>query len=316
MAPQVPYVALHDGHKMPGVGLGCWMGQSGAAEETYTMVKTALELGYRHFDTAFGYGNEQAVGRAIRESGIPRSEIFVTTKLTNKHHGSVAQGFDMSFKNLNIEYIDLYLMHWPNASDAEDKPIPYGVSPTFVETWKDMEKLLGTGKVRSLGVSNFSIKTLEELLPHATVVPVTNQVECNVYYPQHKLQEYCKSKGITITAYGPLGQYQNTFLSDPEVIKVAEKNKITPAQVAISWLVQRGVIPVPKSANPERLKQNITLVTLSKEDFDAIDNLHKQPGNHRSLDRFTNHEQGAILAWTMDQMGWKVGKDGYITEDD
>ncbi|KZO91474.1 Aldo/keto reductase [Calocera viscosa TUFC12733] len=316
MAASIPNVTFNNGYNVPGVGLGCWMGQQGAAEETYAMVRTALQLGYRHFDTAFGYGNEEAVGRAIRESGIPRSEIFVTTKLTNSHHASVAQGFDMSFKNLNIEYIDLYLMHWPNASDDKGSPIPYGKSPTFVETWKDMEKLLGTGKVRSLGVSNFSIKIFEELLPHATVIPVTNQVECNVYYPQHKLQEYCKSKGITITAYGPLGQYQNTFLTDPEVVKVAEKNKVTTAQIAISWLVQRGIIPVPKSSNAERLKQNITLLTLSKEDFDTIDNLHKQPGKHRSLDRFTNRVHGSIAGWTMEQMGWKVGKDGYIEGDD
>jgi len=316
MAPSVPYIKLNDGHKMPGVGLGCFMGGKSAEEETYGMVKEALKLGYRHIDTAFGYGNEEAVGRAIRESGIPRSEIFVTTKLTNKHHGSVAKGFDLSFKNLNIEYIDLYLMHWPNASDDDDNWIPYGKSPTFVETWKDMEKLLGNGKVRSLGVSNFSIKTLEELLPHAKVVPVTNQVQCNVYYPQHKLQAYCESKGITITAYGPLGQYQNTFLADPEVVKVAEKNKVTPAQIAISWLVQRGIVPIPKSSNPERLKQNISLVTLSKEDFDTIDTLHKQPGKHRSLDAWTNHEEGGIMSWTMEEMGWKVGKGGYIEGDD
>jgi len=312
----VPVLTLNDGHKFPSLGLGCWMGKPGESDIAYKMVQDALKLGYRQIDTAFGYGNEEAVGKAIRDSGIPREEIFVTTKLTDKHHGAVARGFDLSFKNLNIGYIDLYLMHWPQAENLETgERVLYGQSPTFVETWKDMEKLLGTGKVRSIGVSNFSIKNLEILLPQVKIVPAVNQVEMNPYLPQNKLIQYCKSKGIICMAYGPLGQYQNTFLDDPEIKSVAEKNGVSPAQVCLSWAVQRGTVPIPKSQNPERLKANISIFKLSKEDFDVIDLLHKQPGKHRSLDWYTNYVPGEVSKWTYEQMGWSLNKKGEVVGD-
>ncbi|KZO91475.1 Aldo/keto reductase [Calocera viscosa TUFC12733] len=302
---------------IPSVGLGCWMGQPGEAEEAYKMVRQALKLGYRHIDTAFGYGNEEAVGNAIRDSGTPRSEIFVTTKLTNEHHASVVQGFETSFKNLDIGYIDLYLMHWPCAADESGKQLSPSEGPDFVQVWKEMEKLLEThaGKVKHLGISNFSIKTLEVLLPQVKVVPVANQVEVNPYHPQIPLKKYCESKGIQIIAYGPLGQTRRTFLEDPEVLAVAEKYKISPGQVCISWAVQRKTIPIPKSSNPDRLKQNITLVTFAQEDFDRIENLHKQPGKHRSSDGMTLKVPGSVWGWTMEEMGWHVGPDGTIGDD-
>jgi len=302
---------------IPAVGLGCWMGQPGGGEEAYKMVGEALKLGYRHIDTAFGYGNEEAVGRAIRDSGIPRSEIFVTTKLTNGHHHKVAEGFESSLKNLDIGYIDLYLMHWPCAGDENGKDLSKAEGRDFVDTWKDMEKLLGThtGKVKHIGISNFSIKTLEVLLPQCKVKPVVNQVEVNPYHPQVPLKKYCESKGIQIVAYGPLGQTRRTFLEDPEVLAVAKKYDISPAQVCISWAVQRKTIPIPKSSNPDRLKQNITLVNFAQEDFEKIENLHKQPGKHRSSDGMTLKVPGSVWGWTMEEMGWHVGPDGTIGDD-
>ncbi|KAG8952561.1 hypothetical protein FRC00_006702, partial [Tulasnella sp. 408] len=153
----------------------CWMGNPGAAEACEKMVKTAIGLGYRHLDTAAGYRNEESVGKAIRESGAPRSEFFVTTKLWNGDHGRVAGAFEESLARLGLEYIDLYLMHWPQAQTADGRTLQPDESPTYVETWKVMEELLETGKVKSLGVSNFSVKTLEVLLDQATIVPAVNQ---------------------------------------------------------------------------------------------------------------------------------------------
>jgi len=299
---------------IPAVGLGCWMGSPGGGEEAYKMVSDALKLGYRHIDTAMGYGNEEAVGRAIRDSGVPRSELFVTTKLTNLHHHRVVEGFEGSLKNLDIGYIDLYLMHWPCAADENGKDLTPEQGRDYVDVWKDIENLLDThaGKVKHIGVSNFSIKTLDVLLPQAKVKPLVNQVEVNIYHPQITLKKYCESKGIMIVAYGPLGQVDRSVLQDPVVVGVAEKHGITPAQVCISWSVQRGTIPIPKSANPERLKLNISLVKLPQEDFDTIENLHKQPGKHRSSDGMSTKVPGSVWGWTMEEMGWNIKAGGII----
>ena len=158
-----------------------------------------------HPSQAYGYFNEEKVGKAIRESGVPRSEIFLTTKLPNHHHDRVSESLQESLDKLGLDYVDLYLMHWPMAYTADNKPIPYGQSPTFVETWKDMEKLLETGKVRAIGVSNFSVKLLEVLLEEASIVPATNQVELHPCLPSFELKKYCEEKGIILTAYSPLG---------------------------------------------------------------------------------------------------------------
>ncbi|KAG9081196.1 hypothetical protein FRC07_014591, partial [Ceratobasidium sp. 392] len=261
----VPKFKLNTGVEVPAVGLGCWMGQVGGGEETYQMVKLALKLGYRHFDTASRYGNEEGVGRAIRESGIPRSEIFVSTKLVDWDHDDPARGLENSLKALDIEYIDLYLMHWPIArlGGRDGKICQPDESPTFVETWLGMEKLLANGKTKQIGVSNFSITNLEILLEKATVLPAVNQVELHPCYPQHKLLQYCTSKEIHLTAYCPLGQYKSPFFSDSVFVEAAESlsktlsKTITPSQVVLSWAVQRGTIVIPKSANENRLKQNI-----------------------------------------------------------
>ncbi|KAG8992817.1 hypothetical protein FRB90_000893 [Tulasnella sp. 427] len=220
------------------------------------MVKTAIRLGYRHIDTAAGYRTEEAVGKAVRESGIPRSDFFVTTKLWNTDHGRVAEAFEESLARLGLEYIDLYLMHWPQAmSPSGNIPQP-SESPTFVETWKAMEKLLQTGKVKSIGVSNFSIKTLEVLLDDAIIVPAVNQ---------NDLMAYCKSRGIHLTASSPLGYANSPLHSDGDILRVAWKYAITPAQVMLSWGMQRGTSVIPKSEKEERLQANISVSLHSAE---------------------------------------------------
>ncbi|OBZ69929.1 Glycerol 2-dehydrogenase (NADP(+)) [Grifola frondosa] len=317
-AAPIPYFTLNDGHKMPSVGMGCWMGTPGGGETVENMCKNALNCGYRHLDTAYGYGNEEHVGKAIRESGIPREEIFLTTKLPNQHHHKVRESFEESLKNLGVDYVDLYLMHWPHAYGEDGKTIPYGEKPTFIETWKEMEKLVDTNKVRSIGVSNFSIKLLNELLPHCTIVPAINQVELHPCLPSFELKEYCDKKGILLTAYSPLGRPKEyngkpVFMTDPDVVRIAAQHGATPAQVALSWGVQRGTAVIPKSESPERMRTNITLLKLSDEDMRALDQIHTKPGMHRSLLLYHNYtDDGLIFGWTYEQLGWPMEKGGIV----
>ncbi|EPQ53934.1 aado/keto reductase [Gloeophyllum trabeum ATCC 11539] len=317
MASDIPVFTLNDGTKIPSIGMGCWMGEPGGGERVYQMCINALKCGYRHFDTAFGYGNEEWVGRAIRESGVPREEIYLTTKLPNHHHHKVRESFEESFAALDCGYVDLYLMHWPQAVGEDGKTVPPDEHPTPVDTYKEMEKLLETGKVKSIGVSNFSIKTLSELLPHVSIVPATNQVELHPCLPQNELKAFCESKGILLTAYSPLGRplakgSPPIFFQDETILSVAKKNNATPAQIVVSWGVQRGTIVVPKSENVERMKANITLVKLSDEDMNAINNLHKKPGMHKSLLAYHNIDPGNVFGWTYADMGWDNMKPGGI----
>ncbi|GAA6024316.1 hypothetical protein JCM10207_009263 [Rhodosporidiobolus poonsookiae] len=277
---------LSTGAKLPAVGLGCWMGAEGenndasgsVNEETYTMVRRGVEAGYRHFDTASGYGNEEAVGRALRDSVLAREEYFLTTKLGNVDHHRVKEALDRSLKAFGLEYIDLYLMHWPQAI-IDGSCVPYGQSPTFSETWTDMEALLSTGKVKSIGVSNFSIKNLEVLLQTAKVVPAVNQCEGHPYLPNHALAAYCASKGIQMTAYSPIGQSASSpVLHDPLTQRLASKYNQPAGSVLLSWGVQRGWAVVPKSSNPARMRANLAVFELEKQDMDALDVLHKEPG--------------------------------------
>ncbi|KAI0339203.1 Aldo/keto reductase [Trametopsis cervina] len=312
--PLVPTFTLNDGNKVPAVGMGCWFGLEGTLEQVYEACLTALKAGYRHIDTAAGYGNEEAVGRAVRNCGIPRSEIFVTTKLVNDDHHRVREGFEDSLKKLNIEYVDLYLLHWPQASKGDvgvftGTALPEDVSPTFVETWKEMEKLVGAGQVKSIGVSNFSVKNLAILLPHATIKPVINQIEYHPCLPQFELYEYHKAQNIFIAAYSPLGQGDTRALKDDDVVKIAESHSVTSAQVILSWIVQRGIIAVAKSGNEERLKQNITLIQLTEQEIQTINDIHKKPGMHRSLVRY-HREGGGVFGWTYEQLGWNFSEGG------
>ncbi|KLO17099.1 Aldo/keto reductase [Schizopora paradoxa] len=320
MAVNVPVYTLTNGVakgstvKLPSIGIGCWMGMPGGAERVELMVKMALKNGYRHIDTASGYGNEEHVGKAIRESGIPREEIFVTTKLGWAAHGDVAGGFEASLKALDIGYVDLYLMHWPQGSAADGKFIPPEQSPTFVETWREMVKLLDAGKCKAIGVSNFSIKNLDILLANTEVVPAANQIEVNPCLPQFELVEYCEKRGIHITAYSPLGQPTDSrptpFFSDDSILQIAKKHGVSVGQVLISWVVERGISTVPKSEKEERVKQNITLIKLDSEDTKVLNEYHKKPGMHKSL--LSYHVNGTVFGWTYEQLGWNMHGDGLV----
>ncbi|EMD33053.1 hypothetical protein CERSUDRAFT_118128 [Gelatoporia subvermispora B] len=318
MAAPIPVFTFNNGAKVPSIGLGCWMGYPGGGEAVETMCRTALQMGYRHLDTANGYANEEYVGRAVRESGIPRGEIFVVTKLPPAGHGKVQQYFEASLNALGLDYIDLYLMHWPQAMTEGPGPwlgetIPRGNNPLFIETWKEMEKLLQTGKVKSIGVSNFSIKNLRELLPHCTVIPATNQVELHPCLPSFELKAFCEERGIILTAYSPLGQGQTVLLTDPDSKRIAEQHGVTSAQVMISWGIQRGTIIIPKSEKPERMMQNISLVKLSDEDMKTLDELHMKPGMHRSLVDI-HKENGTVFGWTYEELGWPMTTGGIVVE--
>ncbi|KAI9059658.1 Aldo/keto reductase [Trametes sanguinea] len=308
-----PHFNLNNGASMPAVGIGCWLGSAGEGVHVTTMVETALNLGYRHIDTSHmrRMGNEESVGRALKKTSVPRDDIFLTTKLDQKDHSRVFEALEISLAKLGVEYVDLYLMHWPMAFDESGRTLQPEESPTFVETWKDMEKILATGKAKAIGVSNFSIKTLSELLEKATVVPAVNQVELHPCLPQHDLLAFCAERGIQLTAYTPLGKHK--FADDPTIRSIAEAHGpgVTPAHVLLSWGVQRGTAVIPKSLNPTRLQENLRLIELNTSEMDALNNLHKKPGMHRSMCGF--HSQalgGSCFGWTYKQLGWEMTAGG------
>ncbi|TDL29124.1 Aldo/keto reductase [Rickenella mellea] len=303
MAATVPQFTLNDGTKIHAVGMGTFVGKdTGFEPRAELLVKNAIKHGYRHIDTAFAYGTEQAVGKEIRESGLPREDFYVTTKLSSRYHDRVREGFDLSLKSLNLDYVDLYLMHWPQARKANGDTLQPEEYPTIIDTWKDMEGLLETGKVKSIGVSNFSIKTLEQLLPHAKVIPAVNQVELHPALQQPELLAYCKSKGIHLTAYTPLGSGSSPFYKHDTFLAIAAKHDATVAQVLLSWGVQRGTAVVPKSENEHRMAQNISLIKLDDDDMQQINNLHGQPGFKRGL--LSYFKDGKVDGWAPEQLGW------------
>jgi glycerol 2-dehydrogenase (NADP+) len=314
MADNVPQLKMTNGIAMPAIGLGCWMGVPGGGDRVFDMCKKALKIGYRHFDTATAYGNEEMVGKAIKQSGVPRNEIFITTKLANTDHHRVREAFEKSLRELDCDYIDLYLLHWPQgvipASSGQSQTLLPDDHPTFIETYLEMEKLLETGKVRNIGVSNLSIKTLNALLSRCTIIPANNQIEMHPCLPQRELIELCASKGITVTAYSPLGR-SRTLLEHNVVTNIAGKHAITPAQVLLNWGVQKGVAVIPKSENEQRLIDNITVFQLPGDDMEALDMLHKEPGMHRSLLTYHNPE-GKVFGWTYEQLGWNMGPMGIM----
>ncbi|EPQ31836.1 uncharacterized protein PFL1_00035 [Pseudozyma flocculosa PF-1] len=313
--PSIPTFKLNTGHSIPAIGMGCWMGQPGAGldQEILSSLAEALRAGYRHIDTANMYQNEREVGQVIRESGIPREEIFLTTKLNPKMYHDVVGGFEGSLRDLGLDYVDLYLLHWPQGIRASDER-PYGdkegdIGPTFNQIWAEMEKLLEThkGKVRAIGVSNYMPRNLNKLLKTAKVVPAVNQIENHPYLPEEELVELCREHGIHVTAYSPLGQGNSPFFSDADIKAIAEAHKTTVASVVLSWLVKRGISAVPKSANKDRMRQNLSLVELSDAEVERIlDISRNDPQRHTHLLPGIVKD-GKIGGWTLDQLGWDVG---------
>ncbi|MBN1891616.1 MAG: aldo/keto reductase [Clostridiales bacterium] len=244
-------VKLNNGVNIPRLGLGVFLIEDG--KETEYSVRTALEAGYRHIDTAKAYGNEAAVGKAVRESGIPREEIFVTTKLWNTalREGNEEAEFYASLKRLGFDYIDLYLIHWP-------------VKEGYVRAWSVLEKLYAKGLARAIGLSNFNPHHLETLEQTATVTPAVNQIELHPLFSQETVCEYFRAKGIAIEAWSPLGR--GALLTDPVVKRIAGEIDRTPAQVLLRWHLQRDHIVIPKSVRKERIYENAALFDFYLDD--------------------------------------------------
>ncbi len=261
----VPSLPLNSGHSIPKLGLGVWAVD---ASDTQRVVEEALELGYRHIDTAAAYGNEEGVGKAVAASGLPRDEVFVTTKLPNHEHGTdvVRDSFRSSLDRLGLDSVDLYLIHWPVPS-----------SNRYVETWQTFEELGAEGLVRSIGVSNFLPEHLERLLTETDTVPAVNQIELHPIFQQRDVVEYSRSKGIEIEGWSPLGAGRYDLAAMPPIAAAAEAHGKTPAQVVLRWHLQRDVIVFPKSSHAERLRQNFELFDfeLTEEQLTAIDALDR-----------------------------------------
>ncbi|MBD8062326.1 aldo/keto reductase [Oceanitalea stevensii] len=257
----VPALTLDNGVQIPQVGFGVFQVPS---EETQRAVETALEAGYRHIDTAAAYRNEEGVGAALRAVGLPREDVFVTTKVRNKDHGleETLAAFDASSRALGLDVVDLYLIHWPVPS--QDR---------YVETWRALEKLHADGAVRAIGVSNFLPEHLERLGAETDVLPAVNQVEVHPGFQNRAVTEASERAGIAVEAYSPLGR--GAALDKPEVTRTAKGLGVTPAQVVLRWHLQRGRIVIPKSATPERIQQNIDLFgfELDEDQLAAIDAL-------------------------------------------
>ncbi|TAH66923.1 MAG: aldo/keto reductase [Anaerolineaceae bacterium] len=255
---------LSNGNKIPCVGFGTWKLED--TDTTVDIVKTAIDCGYRHIDTAFGYYNEKSVGKAIRTCGLKRSELYVTTKLSNGSHGyeNTMKEFEMSMSNLDIDYVDLYLIHWPR---------PLAIRDTWIEhnagTWKAFEELYNEGKVKAIGVSNFLDTHLEALLDTATIAPMVNQIELHPRYVQRDVVQYCKDHRIIVEAWSPLikGEFDN-----PVLINIAKKHNKSVAQILLRWSIQHGFLPLPKSSSKERMLENSNIFDfkLSDEDIEAL----------------------------------------------
>ncbi|GLB42464.1 putative aldo keto reductase [Lyophyllum shimeji] len=261
----VPLIKLNNGNEIPAIGLGTW--QSKPEEVTAAVCYALKEAGYRHIDCAWGYGNEKDVGAGIRASGVPRSEIFITSKLWGTWHTRVEEGLDQTLANLGTDYLDLYLVHWPVALNPDGNhhlipTLPDGTrdvlhSWKLQDTWKQMEAVLKKGKVKAIGVSNFSEAKLEEILATAEIVPAVNQLELHVYNPQHRLVAYLKSKGIVPQAYSPLGSTNSPLLSDEKVLEIGKKHSLGASDVLIGYLVAKGYVVLPKSVTPSRIASNL-----------------------------------------------------------
>ncbi|EPR75283.1 oxidoreductase of aldo/keto reductase family, subgroup 1 [Leifsonia rubra CMS 76R] len=257
----VPQIKLNDGNSIPQLGFGVFKVDP---DETERIVTDALEVGYRHLDTAMIYGNETGVGNAIKASGIPRDELFITTKLWNSDQGtdSVRDAMDLSLEKLGLESVDLYLIHWPRP-DLD----------RYLDTWLTMEQLKADGKARSIGVSNFHRPHLEKILAGSETVPAVNQIELHPAFAQRDLRAFGAEIGMHTEAWGPLGQGKYDLFSEPALQAAAEAHGVSPAQVAIRWHLQSGIIVFPKSNSRERMAENFDVFgfELSAEQMASLD---------------------------------------------
>ncbi|WP_206832050.1 aldo/keto reductase [Alicyclobacillus fructus] len=257
-------VTLNNGVKMPWLGLGVYKAQAG--EEVEQAIRFAFEAGYRHIDTAAFYANEESVGKAVRESGLPRSEVFVTTKVWNTDQGydETLRAFEASLKRLGFDYVDLYLVHWP-------------VSGKYRDTWRALERIYDEKLARAIGVSNFQIHHLEDILAHGNVVPAVNQVEYHPLLTQEPLRQFCREHQIQLEAWSPI---MRGNLDLPVLQELAQKYNKTPAQIVLRWDLQNEVVTIPKSVRRERIFENAALFDFSLSDED-MQRIHALNRNHR-----------------------------------
>lgn len=260
---------LNNGVKIPVIGLGTWQTPDG--EVAKNTVKDALDLGYRLIDTAAAYGNEESIGQGIKQSGVNRHDLFVTTKLWNDHHGYQATkaAIDESLTKLDLDYLDLYLIHWPNPAPVRDH-----WAELNAESWQAMEEAVQAGKIRAIGVSNFRRKHLDELLKTAKIRPAVNQIYLNPSDMEEDVTSYNKELGILSEAYSPLGR-GGLFVNET-VVSVAQHYDKSPAQVLLRWSLQHGFVPLPKSVHRDRLESNLQVFdfTISDADMVKLDGLH------------------------------------------
>jgi 2,5-diketo-D-gluconate reductase A len=257
--PQTPTLALNNGVSIPQLGFGVFQVPP---DEVVAPVAAALRSGYRLIDTAAAYNNEEGVGRALAESGVPRRELFVTTKLWNADQGydSALRAFDVSMAKLGLDYLDLYLIHWPRPKRDQ-----------YVDSWKALGKLYADGRVRAIGVSNFTEEHLDRLAHETDIVPAVNQVELHPGLPQNDLRAYHEKHGIVTESWAPIGQ-GGGLLEDPKIAQIAESYGKTPAQLVLRWHIELGCVVIPKSVNPSRIAENIEVFDfeLDDDDRDAI----------------------------------------------
>ena len=295
-------LTFNNGNTIPQFGLGTWKSKPG---EVKNAVKYALSIGYKHIDCAAIYGNETEVGEALKESFadnvVQREDIFITSKLWNNRHkkDDVVLGLKQTLKDLELDYLDLYLIHWPVAFKPEvifpeDASGVLSLSEVpLIETWQGMEQAVNQGLVKNIGVSNFSIKKIDNIISNCSIKPAMNQVECHPYLQQDELLASCQQNDIVLTAYSPLGskdrpdslkQKNEPTLLENEVIKnIAEKYQVTTAQILIKWAIERGTVVIPKSVSPQRIKQNFEAqnINLDTEDMEQIKTLNR---NYRYVD--------------------------------
>lgn len=263
----VPTVPFHDGRAVPQLGYGVWQVEDGVAAD---VVRQAIEAGYRHIDTAAGYRNEGGVGRAVKASGVPRENLFLTTKLANEDQGSdsAKAALESSLEKLGTDYVDLYLIHW--ASPQRGK---------YLESWKALIELQEEGKARSIGVSNFPIPQLEEIIAETGVVPVMHQIELHPEFQQSELRAYHADKGILTEAWSPLGQ-GGDILEDPVITAIARAHGVDAGQVLIAWHLAIGNVVIPKTVTPGRIVSNLAAaqLELTDEEVERIDGLDRTDG--------------------------------------
>lgn len=259
--PDFPTITLNDGTTMPQIGLGVWKAENG--DETVNAVRSALETGYRLIDTAAVYRNEESVGQAIKEASVQRKDIFLTTKLWNSDQGTanVRPALETSLTKLGLDYVDLYLIHWPTPERQ-----------LFLESWYELEKLKAEGLIRSIGVSNFRIEDLEVLKSESSTIPSVNQIELHPLFQQRELREYANATGIAIESWSPIGGSKGSLLDDERLAEIGQSHGKTVAQVIIRWHIQSGLIVIPKSVHTERIKENFDVFDfeLSNSDMEEI----------------------------------------------